>query len=85
VVQAPGQGARGTPRCGLVRRRRWLTALAALVMAQLAIIVIYQRLDPDGSRQTMSPRSDRFRLVHFWATWCPSCIRDLRPTRFIPH
>jgi thiol-disulfide isomerase/thioredoxin len=32
---------------------------------------------PDGSRRTMSARSERFQLVHFWATWCPPCRKEI--------
>ena len=31
----------------------------------------------DGSKLQVSARSGRFRLVHFWATWCPPCRGEL--------
>jgi hypothetical protein len=32
---------------------------------------------PDGLRERVTARSDRFQLVHFWATWCPPCRKEL--------
>lgn len=32
---------------------------------------------PDGSIQQVSARSDRYQLIHFWATWCPPCRKEL--------
>lgn len=32
---------------------------------------------PDGSILTLPARSDRYRLVHFWATWCPPCVKEI--------
>lgn len=32
---------------------------------------------PDGSQQLVSIRSDRFQLIHFWATWCAPCRKEL--------
>jgi thiol-disulfide isomerase/thioredoxin len=31
----------------------------------------------DGSSQLVAARSDRFQLIHFWATWCPPCRKEL--------
>ncbi len=31
----------------------------------------------DGSLQRIAARSDRFQLIHFWATWCPPCRKEL--------
>jgi len=31
----------------------------------------------DGSRLTLGARSDRYQLVHFWATWCPPCVKEI--------
>lgn len=32
---------------------------------------------PDGSRLTLPARSDGYQLLHFWATWCPPCVKEL--------
>ena len=32
---------------------------------------------PDGSKLQLTARSGRFQLLHFWATWCPPCRREL--------
>jgi thiol-disulfide isomerase/thioredoxin len=32
---------------------------------------------PDGSRVTVTARSGRYQLIHFWATWCPPCIEEI--------
>jgi cytochrome c biogenesis protein CcmG, thiol:disulfide interchange protein DsbE len=84
-------------------RRRWVVAIATLILVQLVGLVLWQRLDQDrrsaglpvvmeprsepghdlstervdGSSQPVSARSDRFQLVHFWATWCPPCRKEL--------
>ena len=51
-----------------------------------APITMERRLDPghdvvverpDGSRLKLSARSDRYQLVHFWATWCPPCVKEI--------
>jgi thiol-disulfide isomerase/thioredoxin len=31
----------------------------------------------DGSRLVVPARSGRYQLVHFWATWCPPCVREM--------
>lgn len=32
---------------------------------------------PSGERQLVRARTIRFQLVHFWATWCPPCRKEL--------
>lgn len=31
----------------------------------------------DRSRRTLPARSDQYQLVHFWATWCPPCVKEI--------
>jgi thiol-disulfide isomerase/thioredoxin len=31
----------------------------------------------DGSRLTLTARSSEYQLVHFWATWCPPCLKEI--------
>lgn len=87
----------------MIRRRGWLVAIGLLAVAQLAAVLLWQRLDrqrkaadfpvametrtepghdllterPDGSSQSIAARSGRFQLIHFWATWCPPCRKEL--------
>ncbi|HET9251498.1 MAG TPA: TlpA disulfide reductase family protein [Candidatus Eisenbacteria bacterium] len=86
-----------------MNRRRWILAAALLLGAQVALVLLYLRLEreragrnvpiameprleqgrdivverPDGSRLTIPARSDRYQLVHFWATWCPPCVKEI--------
>jgi len=39
----------------------------------------------DGSRVAVSARSDRFQIVHFWATWCAPCRRELPTLLALAH
>ena len=32
---------------------------------------------PGGERVALAPREGRALLVHFWATWCPSCVDEV--------
>ncbi|HET9327564.1 MAG TPA: TlpA disulfide reductase family protein [Candidatus Eisenbacteria bacterium] len=32
---------------------------------------------PDGAVHPMAARSGGFQLVHFWATWCPPCRKEM--------
>lgn len=32
---------------------------------------------PDGSRVAVAARSGGYQLVHFWATWCPPCVKEI--------
>ena len=49
-------------------------------------ITMERRLEPghdvvverwDGTRMTLLARSERYQLVHFWATWCPPCVKEI--------
>jgi peroxiredoxin len=36
-------------------------------------------LDMEGRRiELRAPENDEIVVLHFWATWCPSCLEDLR-------
>ena len=32
---------------------------------------------PGGERVALAPREGRALVVHFWATWCPSCVDEV--------
>jgi thiol-disulfide isomerase/thioredoxin len=33
---------------------------------------------PDGGDVELQPTEGQVLVVHFWATWCPTCIEDIR-------
>jgi peroxiredoxin len=33
---------------------------------------------PDGGDVDLQPAEGQLLLLHFWATWCPTCISDIR-------
>ena len=50
------------------------------------VVSVERRSDPgrdveieerDGAKRTVAARSGRFKLLHFWATWCPPCRTEL--------
>jgi thiol-disulfide isomerase/thioredoxin len=35
-------------------------------------------LGPDGGDVELQPAEGQVLLLHFWATWCPTCIEDIQ-------
>jgi thiol-disulfide isomerase/thioredoxin len=94
-----------------VSLRSWPVALVALLSVQVALLMLYQRVERDRIRGTSSvameprsepahaieverrdgvrfvvgARSDRFQLVHFWATWCPPCVKEIPSLSKLAH
>ena len=33
---------------------------------------------PDGGDVELQPAEGQVLVLHFWATWCPTCIEDIR-------
>lgn len=41
------------------------------------MIPTFNLLDEAGKKFKVSPGSNKLRLVHFWATWCPPCVPEI--------
>jgi len=60
--------------------RRWsrLFALALATAAPAAAEPPLEALGADGARVELALGADEAALiVHFWASWCPECVREL--------
>lgn len=55
---------------------RWIALLLILAAGARADEAL-DLLAPDGSATQVRPESGEHLVVHFWATWCPSCIEDI--------
>jgi thiol-disulfide isomerase/thioredoxin len=56
--------------------RRWILLLGLVALPAwggegVALI------GPDGSEARLQPSQGELLLLHFWATWCPTCAEDL--------
>ncbi len=59
-------------------RAPWPAVLLLLGIALHAAAEEEIRLfDASGSEVIVRPEGDETLLLHFWATWCPSCVDDL--------
>ncbi|OGQ08411.1 MAG: hypothetical protein A3G32_09985 [Deltaproteobacteria bacterium RIFCSPLOWO2_12_FULL_40_28] len=41
------------------------------------VIPTLHLLDEAGAKITVSPQSNKLRLIHFWASWCSSCVPEI--------
>jgi peroxiredoxin len=51
-----------------------LVLLAPLAWADDRLALV----GPDGGDVELQPIEGQVLLLHFWATWCPTCIEDIR-------
>ncbi len=57
------------------RRRRFCLAVAAALL--LGVDAPLSLLSLEGEPVELRPEGSAALLVHFWATWCPSCVEEL--------
>jgi thiol-disulfide isomerase/thioredoxin len=57
--------------------RRRVLALAAAAALLLGADAPLSLLSLDGEPVELRPGDEAALLVHFWATWCPSCVEEL--------
>lgn len=69
-------------------RRRGLRILFGVVLALALIALLWPRsegrtvpggflVDAEGRPTPLGPQLGTVSLVHFWATWCPPCIKEI--------
>jgi peroxiredoxin len=51
-----------------------LVLLASVAWADDSLTLV----GPDGRDVELKPAEGQLLLLHFWATWCPTCIEDIR-------
>ena len=61
----------------VVRRSAAVLALAALIAAPVQADDAFALVDLDGRPVALTRAPGRPLVLHFWATWCPSCKAEL--------
>ncbi len=56
--------------------RRWILLLGFLALPAWGGEGI-TLVGPDGNEAVLRPAEGEVLILHFWATWCPSCAEDL--------
>ncbi len=44
---------------------------------QVTPLVEFSLLDIDGKSHSMAEWQGKIRIINFWATWCPSCLKEI--------